>query len=104
MTTRDPQQFEASGRVQGFVQQFDYHSTDDCYGGHQENATLGGLSGAWSWFVTANHIDNRSQPMTWATLITPAALTGGRDRGHGLRQGGGPLGQGARGVRCHRAR
>ncbi|MEW5887789.1 MAG: TonB-dependent receptor [Pseudomonadota bacterium] len=77
MTTRDPEGFEATGRVQGFVQQYDYYHTDDRFGGHQENATLGGRSGAWSWFAAVNHLENRSHPMTWATSVTPAAPAGG---------------------------
>ena len=76
MTTRSPQALEGSGRVQLFSQHYDYYRTDEVFAGHQESATLGSRHGAFSWFVSASHIQNRSQPQGWATAAlstTPAA-------------------------------
>lgn len=77
MTTRDPQRLEAGAKLQGFVQQFDHYRTEDTYRGHQENATLGGRHAGLSWFAAVDHIENRSQPMGFATSVKPAALIGG---------------------------
>jgi iron complex outermembrane receptor protein len=73
MTTRAPEKPEASGRVQVFAQRYDRYRTDDSYSGHQESFTGGGRSGALSWFLAANHLENRSHPMTFATATASAA-------------------------------
>lgn len=77
MTTRSPDQPEASARVQAFSQNYDYYRTDDTFGGHQENLTAGARSGALSWFVAANHLESRSHPQSFATASTSSALLGG---------------------------
>jgi iron complex outermembrane receptor protein len=77
MTTRAPDQAEASARVQAFAQRYDYYRTDDTFGGHQENVTAGARSGALSWFVAANHLESRSHPQSFATSSSGSALLGG---------------------------
>ena len=79
MTTRAPEALEGSARVQVFRQHYDYYRTDDVFSGHQESATLGARHGALSWFVSASHIENRSQPMSWATATQSTTPAGGGD-------------------------
>ncbi len=79
MTTRSPEALEGSGRVQVFRQHYDYYRTDDIFSGHQESATIGSRNGAFSWFVAASHIQNRSQPMSWATASQSTTPAGGGD-------------------------
>ena len=79
MTTRTPQALEGSGRVQLFRQHYDYYRTDEVFSGHQETATLGSRHGAFSWFVSASHIENRSHPQGWATATRSTTPAGGGD-------------------------
>ena len=79
MTTRSPDALEGSGRVQFFQQHYDYYRTDEVFSGHQESATLGSRHGAFSWFVSASHIQNRSHPQGWATATQSTTPAGGGD-------------------------
>ncbi len=79
MTTRSPQALEGSGRVQVFTQDYDHYRTDEVFSGHQESATLGSRHGAFSWFVSASHIQNRSQPQGWATATQSTTAAGAGD-------------------------
>lgn len=79
MTTRSPDGLEGSGRVQAFRQHYDYYRTDEVFSGHQETATLGSRYGAFSWFVSASHIRNRSHPQGWATASQSTTPAGGGD-------------------------
>ncbi|RJF98032.1 TonB-dependent receptor [Noviherbaspirillum saxi] len=72
MTTRQPKQFEASARVQYFTQDFDDAGFSGTYSGHQESAWLGNKNGDWSYTISANRLKNKSQPMQYVTLQTPA--------------------------------
>ncbi len=73
MTTRRPERFEAHARAQVFSQHYRLYGTDDTFGGHQEQATLGGRAGKLSWSVLASHLDSHGQPMSFANSTTPAA-------------------------------
>lgn len=79
MTTRSPEALEGSGRVQAFRQHYDYYRTDEVFSGHQESATLGSRHGAFTWFVSASHIQNRSHPQGWATATQSTTPAGGGD-------------------------
>lgn len=76
MTTRRPERLEAHGRVQGFTQNFKLYGTDDSYGGHQEQALVGGRSGNLSWTLFANHLDSKGQPQSFATAAVSTAAPG----------------------------
>jgi iron complex outermembrane recepter protein len=76
MTTKKPQQFEGSARVQVFSQQFDDAGFKANYTGHQESAWLGDKVGDWSYSIGLNRLQNKSQPMQYVTLqarTTPSA-------------------------------
>ncbi|MES1980859.1 MAG: TonB-dependent receptor [Pseudomonadota bacterium] len=77
MTTRMPQQFEASVKALAAQQQSTIYGTSDDYQSSAWAATLGNRSGAFSWLLSANHLDTYTQPVTIAALNRPASPDGG---------------------------
>lgn len=78
MTTRKPQKFEGSARIQYFTQQLDDSGYSGDYQGHQESAWFGNKVGDWTYSIGVNRLQNRSQPMQYVTLTpsaSPAAAT-----------------------------
>jgi iron complex outermembrane receptor protein len=61
--TRMPDKFEAHASVNGFTQNYDLYKTHGSYSGHQESASIGDRKGAWSWWISANHLDSDGQPI-----------------------------------------
>jgi iron complex outermembrane receptor protein len=61
--TRMPDKFEAHAKVNGFTQNYDLYNTHSTYSGHQESASLGNRNGAWSWWVSLNHLESDGQPI-----------------------------------------
>lgn len=76
MTTRQPKRFEGSARLNYFTQDFDDAGFSGSYGGHQESAWLGNKSGDWSYTVSTNRLQNKSQPMQYLSLQTPSKAGG----------------------------
>ena len=83
ITTRMPDHFELYGDALGAVQHFNQYSTDQTNGTWQLGAGIGDRYGAFSWRLSANHLDSYSQPLAYVTLARPAtpstagtALTG----------------------------
>lgn len=72
MTTRKPEKFEGSARVQYFSQKLDDAGISGTYEGHQQSAWLGNKAGAWNWSIGVNRLQNKSQPMQYVTLATPS--------------------------------
>ena len=72
-TTRMPEKFEGSVKVQGAQQKYDFYSTKDTYSSWQAGAMLGGRYNDFSWRLTANHLDTRSQPLNIVSVLQPAA-------------------------------
>ncbi|WP_413193464.1 TonB-dependent receptor [Pararobbsia alpina] len=75
LTTRMPDHFEADADVQAFTQHFDLFGINRNFGGAQTSATVGDRIGKFSYFIGANHLENTSQPLQFATLAkstTPA--------------------------------
>lgn len=71
MTTRQPQKFEGSARIQFYTQDYEDAGYGDTYGGHQESVWLGDKIGEWSYSIGANRLQSKSQPMQYLTLQTP---------------------------------
>ncbi|TDU28617.1 iron complex outermembrane receptor protein [Panacagrimonas perspica] len=67
ITTRDPNEFTTSGRVQFFSQDYKGYGYQDDYGGRQYSAFTGNRWGAWSGTLGINRLENDSQPMQYAT-------------------------------------
>ena len=67
ITTRDPEQLTASGRMQVFSQTYEGYGYEDDYGGRQYSAFAGNRWGDWSGTLGINRLENKSQPMQYAT-------------------------------------
>lgn len=67
ITTREPYDFEASGRAQYFSQSFEEYSREEDFGGTQLSALMGGSRGAWFASLGANRLDTEGHPMQYAT-------------------------------------
>ncbi|EIN03206.1 TonB-dependent siderophore receptor [Paraburkholderia hospita] len=75
LTTRMPTKFEATADVKAFTQHFDLYGVNQNFNGTEASATIGDRIGKFSWFIGANHLENTSQPLQFATLAqstTPA--------------------------------
>ena len=68
LNTRMPKQFEASVKLSAASQHFSEYATNDRYRTQNFSATVGNRSGALSWFISANHLDSHSQPISFGTL------------------------------------
>lgn len=79
MTTRMPDKLEAHVKVDSFYERFKLYGTDQKFKGEHGSAALGGRSGDWSFWLSADHLDNESHPMTFgnATRKSGSAATAG---------------------------
>jgi iron complex outermembrane receptor protein len=75
ITTRMPDKFELYGDATGAVQNFSKYSTGETYSSWQLAAGVGDRTGAFSWRLSANHLDSYGQPLAYATLTRPAATS-----------------------------
>ena len=75
ITTRMPDHFELYGDATGAVQDFSKYSTDETVGTWQLAAGVGDRYGAFSWRLSANHLDSMAQPLGYATLTRPATTS-----------------------------
>jgi iron complex outermembrane receptor protein len=73
MTTRLPSHSQGSVSSAVSVQRFSEYSTKGSYPVWQAGGTLGGKTGPLAWFVGANHLAGRGQPLAFATVARPAA-------------------------------
>jgi iron complex outermembrane receptor protein len=71
ITTRMPDKLEASANAASNFQRFRQYSTRGTYPAYQLAGTLGDRIGPVSWFVSANHVDSRSQPLAYVTVNRP---------------------------------
>lgn len=73
ITTRMPDRFEAHVKAQTFSQDFQAYKTNDRYDGRQYSGILGDRFGAFSVWVSANHLESLGQPIAFAAVTsTPA--------------------------------
>lgn len=84
MTTRMPVDFEAHVKAQTFSQDFQAYKTSERFDGRQYSGIVGDRLGAFSIWVSANHLQSIGQPIAFASVTsTPAtgvgALTGAVD-------------------------
>ena len=75
ITTRMPDHFELYADATGAVQSFTKYSTSDTPGTWQLSGGVGDRYGAFSWRLSANHLDSTSQPLGYATLVRPASTS-----------------------------
>ena len=93
MTTRKPQKFEGSARIQMFSQHLDDAGLSGTYNGHQESAWLGNKVGDWTYSISANRLQNESQPMQYVTLQKPLSTTAAATPVNGAVAGFDPTGK-----------
>lgn len=78
ITTKMPKKLEATATTQVFSQHFNQLGVNDNFNGSQSSATLGDKIGKASFLIGADHMENTSQPLQFAT---PAAAKGGIQSG-----------------------
>ncbi|MDB5762982.1 MAG: Outer rane receptor protein mostly Fe transport [Herminiimonas sp.] len=76
IATRMPQHFEAGVKVGLASQNFSQYGTSDSYHSKQASAILGNRTGDWSWWLSANHLDSYSQPVTYLTIPQSTTAAG----------------------------
>ncbi len=77
ITTRMPEQFQATASQTQALQTFDYYKTHKTFPTSQSEATVGGKEGKVSWFLSGSAQDSYSQPLSFITNGTaPAGTTG----------------------------
>ncbi|MEJ7806348.1 MAG: TonB-dependent receptor, partial [Telluria sp.] len=65
--TRMPTRFEMHAKVGYASQKFDVAGSNERVAGKQASAALGNKSGKFAWWINANRLDSRGQPMSFAT-------------------------------------
>ncbi len=73
MTTRMPQQFEASGKAQLFDESFGLYGHSDHYSGNNLQASVGNKAGALSWLLGFNQLNSQGHPMQYAVAEGPGS-------------------------------
>ena len=76
ITTRTPETLEATATAAVNVQRFDQYGTHGSYPAYQLAGTLGDEVGPLSWFVSANHVDSKGQPLGYVTVSGAAGAPG----------------------------
>ena len=75
ITTRMPDHFTLYADALGAVQPFNQYGTDHTYGTWQLSGGIGDREGAFSWRLSATHLDTIAQPLAYVTLTRPAATS-----------------------------
>jgi iron complex outermembrane receptor protein len=73
ITTRMPEHLEATATAAVNLQGFDEYATRGHFPAYQLAATVGDRIGALSWFVSANHVDSKGQPLSFVTAARSSA-------------------------------
>jgi iron complex outermembrane receptor protein len=75
ITTKMPDRLEASATVAGNLQAFDQYETRGHHPAYQLSGTVGDRIGPAAWFLSANHVDSRSQPLAYVTAPRPGTAS-----------------------------
>ena len=75
ITTRLPDKLEATADAGVTAQRFGQYGTDHTPPTYQIGATLGDRIGPFAFFLSANHVDSRGQPLAYATAARPATAS-----------------------------
>ncbi len=75
MRTHMPDKFEFHLKADWFGQNFKLYGTDQSFNGTHGSLALGNKAGAWSYWITADHLDNNGHPQTFGAA-TRATVTG----------------------------
>jgi len=78
ITTRMPEKLETTATSAINLQGFGQYGTHSTYPAYQLAGTIGDRMGPLSWFLSANHVDSKSQPLAYVTVNqSPASSTAG---------------------------
>src|SRR6059058_757124 len=75
ITTRMPDKLEASATAAGNLQRFSQYATRCGFPAYQLSGTLGDKTGPVAWFLSANHVDSKAQPLAYVTVSRPSATS-----------------------------
>ena len=80
ITTRLPDKLEATASAGTSLQTFRQYGTAKDLPAYRVGATVGDRTGALAWFISADHVDSKSQPLAYVTAArTTGTVTGGYD-------------------------
>ena len=89
ITTRLPDRLEATASAGTSLQTFRQYGTDRDFPAYRLGATIGDRVGGFAWFLSADHVDSKSQPLAYVTgPRTGGTVTGGLDT---LNRAGAPI-------------
>jgi iron complex outermembrane receptor protein len=75
ITTRLPRRLEATLTSAANLEQFRQYATRGEYPTGQLSATLGDVFGPVAWFVSANHVESKAQPLSYVTVNRPSSAS-----------------------------
>lgn len=67
ISTHTPERFEGDAGIQFFTQRFSQYGTHDSFNGFHANAYVGDKIGAFSYLVSVDRQDSKSQPLSFYT-------------------------------------
>ena len=70
--TRMPKSFEAHAKLGFVTSDFKHYGTHANYSGNQASASLGSKTGAWSWLLSVDRLDNNGQPLVFPPKLVSA--------------------------------
>ena len=73
ITTRMPDSYVATARMQTVVQDFDQYGTHSGYPAYELSGLIGDRAGKFSWRASVNHLYSRSQPLAYVTATRPTS-------------------------------
>ncbi|MCY1251980.1 Ferric enterobactin receptor [compost metagenome] len=80
ITTRTPEKFEGDASVQLFTQRFSLYGTHDNFNGVHANAYVDDRVGPFSWLVSVDRQDSKSQPLSFYTAARSTARATSADK------------------------
>lgn len=80
LTTKMPQEFVATAKVQAFRENFKLYGTNSSFNGNKEELLLGSKAGNFTYVMTANHLESQGHPMQFAAFGQSSTLATGADK------------------------
>ncbi|MGE5564014.1 MAG: TonB-dependent receptor [Bacillota bacterium] len=75
IVTRLPEKLEATATAATGLQAFDQYGTSGAYPTYRLAGALGDRFGPFSWFLSANHLDSRGEPLSYVTVPQPGSAS-----------------------------
>ncbi len=77
MKTRMPEKFEAHAKLDYFGQNFKLYGTDEYFDGTHASASIGNKYNDFSFWLSADHLDNHGHPMTFVAATPKTGAPAG---------------------------